>query len=750
MPQINKILFLFFFTASILAQVNVVNKNLNPNPDALPWYIDNYTDPINKTFIPKEKIENHLKELKTTQIELPEKVDHSFSQYMRPVFVQDGGSCGSASRICYMFGYEINSYRNVDGSLLENVYPSHFTWMLSGQNSNKEQMAKFNGVPNSIDYGGDTYSKIYGTSGVGFAEGGVPDVPDYGWMTGFKRWRNAMDNRLEKNEFLQIDTPVNLEFFKSWINNHNGDSSFSEGGVAGAGIAISNSEIVNIPIGLYEGGEKIVKKWGPQVDHGTTWSGYDDNLGYDFNGDGVITNDRDNNNDGLINMADWERGALIMLNSWGSTWGNSGTVYVPYRLLKINKMFAEFFHIRKDHTPKQVMKIRMKYSNRSAMKLKIGIASSTDAETADRMMYCHHFINAGISNVPMLGKWADGNIHPEAMEFGFDLTDLLEGYDLSEPYKLFLIMQTNINFGSTGEVEYLSIIDYMESPEGKEIIAQIDNGQVLGTGKTYYFGVDMPGYSNSTPDYLYLSQSEMAVEYFDCQETAGEDGHASNVIDGDPTTIWHTTWSSSNPTHPHEIQINLGASYNVGQVKLLPRQDGENGRIADYEIYVSEDVNNWGEAVAVGILVNTSLEETVTFSGKIGQYVRLVALSEINGNPWTSLAELNVLRKIETNIVQENNNAVNDYQLFQNYPNPFNPTTDISYQIKSNGYISLVIYDVLGRKIKTLVSKNQAPGLYTVKWNGKSDVGDKVNSGIYIYTLKAGKLLENKKMILLK
>ncbi len=91
-----------------------------------------------------------------------------------------------------------------------------------------------------------------------------------------------------------------------------------------------------------------------------------------------------------------------------------------------------------------------------------------------------------------------------------------------------------------------------------------------------------------------------------------------------------------------------------------------------------------------------------------------------------------------------------EFALEQNYPNPFNPTTNISYQIKTTGSVSLVVYDVLGKKVKTLVKENQAPGYYTVTWNGKNDLGTKVNSGVYIYTLRTGQLIESKKMILMK
>src|SRR5215510_14004270 len=81
----------------------------------------------------------------------------------------------------------------------------------------------------------------------------------------------------------------------------------------------------------------------------------------------------------------------------------------------------------------------------------------------------------------------------------------------------------------------------------------------------------------------------------------------------------------------------------VDGLRYLPRQDGSpNGTIASYQFYVSTDGTTWGTAVAAGTLAADTTEKTVRFTAKTGRYVRLVALSEINGNPWTSAAELNV------------------------------------------------------------------------------------------------------------
>jgi hypothetical protein len=91
-----------------------------------------------------------------------------------------------------------------------------------------------------------------------------------------------------------------------------------------------------------------------------------------------------------------------------------------------------------------------------------------------------------------------------------------------------------------------------------------------------------------------------------------------------------------------------------------------------------------------------------------------------------------------------------DSRLSQNYPNPFNPETNISYQIMTNEFVSLTVYDVLGRKIKTLVSEAQAPGYYTVFWKGQDENGQRMPSGFYLYTLKTSSFVETKKMLMAK
>lgn len=91
------------------------------------------------------------------------------------------------------------------------------------------------------------------------------------------------------------------------------------------------------------------------------------------------------------------------------------------------------------------------------------------------------------------------------------------------------------------------------------------------------------------------------------------------------------------------------------------------------------------------------------------------------------------------------------FELMQNYPNPFNPITTIRYQLPQNANVSIIVYNALGQKVKTLVSEFQRAGAnLSVQWDGTNDAGRKVASGLYLYRIQAGRFVKTKKMILVK
>ena len=94
----------------------------------------------------------------------------------------------------------------------------------------------------------------------------------------------------------------------------------------------------------------------------------------------------------------------------------------------------------------------------------------------------------------------------------------------------------------------------------------------------------------------FIPQSGWTLLYTDSEETQGEDGHARNAFDDSAATIWHTQYTGTAPAHPHEIQIDLGATYALTGFRYLPRQDkDDHGMVAQYQFYASTDRDQLGD-----------------------------------------------------------------------------------------------------------------------------------------------------------
>lgn len=101
---------------------------------------------------------------------------------------------------------------------------------------------------------------------------------------------------------------------------------------------------------------------------------------------------------------------------------------------------------------------------------------------------------------------------------------------------------------------------------------------------------------------------------------------------------------------------------------------------------------------------------------------------------------------LSSNIWTNNGEKLTEnYSLMQNYPNPFNPGTLIIFEIKNTGLVTLKVYDILGKEVKTLIDEIKTPGYYSINF-----IANNLSSGIYFYTLKTKNYTQTNKMLLLK
>nr|WP_319509491.1 discoidin domain-containing protein [uncultured Draconibacterium sp.] len=223
----------------------------------------------------------------------------------------------------------------------------------------------------------------------------------------------------------------------------------------------------------------------------------------------------------------------------------------------------------------------------------------------------------------------------------------------------------------------------------------LSNGASFGVEGNQYF-VDLPiGYLTETQvDYIRVwkgedssdNDSTLSKENWQLLYADSEDDYGGNLatyaFDGNPYTFWHTEWKDNSPSYPHEIQIDLGDSAKIYAFNYLPRQDNNlNGNIAEYEFYASNDKQNWGEPLASGTFAANGDEKSVQLPDTVVcKYVRLVALSEVNSNAFTNVAELSLMgyytKDISTGV-----SSVRNKPTIKAYPNPFTNEINVSLDL---------------------------------------------------------------------
>jgi Tol biopolymer transport system component len=103
------------------------------------------------------------------------------------------------------------------------------------------------------------------------------------------------------------------------------------------------------------------------------------------------------------------------------------------------------------------------------------------------------------------------------------------------------------------------------------------------------------------------------------------------------------------------------------------------------------------------------------------------------------------IKEILTDVKFSNSNLPVIFSLSQNYPNPFNPTTTVNFSVPKSGFVTIKLYDILGKQVATLINDNKPAGNYSVKFDGS-----KLVSGVYFYRMETGSFSQSRKLLLLK
>ncbi len=397
---------------------------------------------------------------------LPSRVDNSTRPQFPPIYKQKGGACGQFTAVASIFTYEMNVLSGTEARTTATQFPADFSWNMcnaadSAQGSEAHhgwEVAKQIGIPTVKSYGR--------------VEGDKDKIGS--WANGYPIWREAMEYRVAGYRYTPTATISQINEARGWLFDRNQPKPGKEsiGGLLALDGRMGELKTITrtIPEGDYLAGEDLWIHWCPSgFGHGITCVGYDDQVGFDVNGDGKVTNDSDINGDGKVTLADHERGAFIVLNSWGKTWSKDGKIYLLYSAM-VDPTWERGNYLGRievcRNIPRLTLKLNLACNKRSDLRVTIGIAGKKDAKKPE-----HELAPEVLNGWPLFGKNRKGNVgevplagpnNDSPLEIGIDLTPLLNklGPESAGDGRLFLSFSCAEKGETTGVLHACAIRRY--------------------------------------------------------------------------------------------------------------------------------------------------------------------------------------------------------------------------------------------------------------------------------------------------
>lgn len=429
-----------FFLATVFVLTVTLLHSQGIHPDLIPLSV---SEQQQMTGLPELKLPPQYQNKS-----LPVEVDNSALMYYPGLFLQGGLSCGQAAAITLGFSYEICRLRNQNGSNAANNFPTHFTWNWENGGLgyygvsyyHSLEVLRLVGCPTTAVYGG-TYDSGGGSR----------------WMSGYDSYYNAMQNRIQNAYVIKTNTEEGILTLKHWINDHLDGS--ETGGVAFF-YSQYQSPSNTLPAGTPHSGERVIVSWGSSPNHGMNICGYNDEIKWDYNGDGQYTNHIDINSDGVVDVRDWEIGAFKMANTYSSPY----YAWMMYKTLAdassqggIWNNAVNVLEAKANYQPQLTYKINIYYTHRKRIKIRAGMSTNVlDTEPAYIIEY--PIINYQGGDMGMQG----GNEEEQKyLEFGLDVTPFLNYLNPGDQAKFFFeIVEEDPDVWGNGNVISFSLMDY--------------------------------------------------------------------------------------------------------------------------------------------------------------------------------------------------------------------------------------------------------------------------------------------------
>lgn len=377
--------------------------------------------------------------------DLPSHLDNSLSDFFPAIVSQYGGSCAQAAGIHYLFTYEMN--RTLDRKVQnKKEYTFSYRWIWHILNGGKDE-------------GGFSSDGIEVTQTAGcmsVADYGDESDSDFKWPTGYNKYYNAIHYRTKSMSKIDLSTMEGIHTMMQYMNDKND-------GLKGGGIAAFS---ISNDLWSYEdydgpsetGYEEIINMKGKGGAHAMTLVGYDLSVEYDCNGDSTISDD--------------EKGAFILVNSWGSWWGTNGRAYIPFKYFleagqddAMTRWDAAALCIETEYfVPTTTLKLKMNYSSRNDIVTRFGLADGNHNTSP---------LKGTTVQTPILkGSGGDHNmqgtrfVSGNTIEMGFDLSSLTTtAQSMKAPCWMIIMGKSVIGKTGTGRILSASVYDYTNGNE---------------------------------------------------------------------------------------------------------------------------------------------------------------------------------------------------------------------------------------------------------------------------------------------